>query len=325
MIWLMVGMLMCRLFVGCSRESEENFTEKQGAKTETLAIEAGLSEAEIVRETLEQMDRGDKEEPEESEQGIDESESESHEQEPERAEESEVVIDEPESDGHEQKSARAEESEVVIDEPKSKDHEQAQERAEESEVVIDEPKSEGHEQKPEKAKERETVLQEEMPPKEAEGTIEPQATKEPEVVFHEHTIVVQEIPADCLETGVKREYCEGCKEVLQETTVAALGHAFTKSVWELPTCQKGGYYNNVCARCGLVECVTQEPLAHQTEDIIVQEGNCMEDTIIQHICKECGIQVRGETRYTPYDVHMWTTMEADGTEITYCERCGVAK
>ncbi len=102
-------------------------------------------------------------------------------------------------------------------------------------------------------------------------------------------------------------------------------HEFEKSIWELPTCQKGGYYNNVCKICGLVECVSQEPLPHEQEDIVLQEGNCMEDKVIRHICKECGVQVQSDTRYTMYDEHQWGTDEVDGKLVEYCERCGVVK
>lgn len=155
------------------------------------------------------------------------------------------------------------------------------------------------------------------------ATQAPAATTKPQA--HTHTIATKTREATCLRDGVTKEYCESCGEILREQEIPALGHDFVKSVWELPTCMKGGYYNNVCSRCGQVECVTQEPLPHEVEDILVQEGNCMEDTVIQHICKVCGMKVKEDTRYTLYDVHSWTSMEIDGEEITYCERCGVAK
>ncbi len=102
-------------------------------------------------------------------------------------------------------------------------------------------------------------------------------------------------------------------------------HEFEISVWELPTCQKGGYYNNVCKECGLVEGVTQEPIPHEVEDIVIQEGNCMEDQVIRHICKMCEQPVKSDTRYTVYDNHSWKTEQVDGVEVEYCEWCGVAK
>ncbi len=151
----------------------------------------------------------------------------------------------------------------------------------------------------------------------------PPVAAEPQV--HTHTIVTETLAATCLEAGVIRESCEVCKKVLSEAAEPPLGHDFIKSVWELPTCQKGGYYNNICSRCGLVECVTQKPLPHGAEDILLQEGNCMEDTVIQHVCKMCGTQIKSDTRYTPYDTHLWVTAMIEGAEITYCERCGVAK
>jgi len=102
-------------------------------------------------------------------------------------------------------------------------------------------------------------------------------------------------------------------------------HEFEMSVWELPTCQKSGYYNNVCKSCGVVECITQEPIPHEVEDIVVQEGNCMEDRVIRHICKMCEHQVKSDTRYTVYDKHLWNKEWVNGIEVEYCEWCGVAK
>lgn len=109
---------------------------------------------------------------------------------------------------------------------------------------------------------------------------------------------------------------------LQET---AHIHEFEKAIWELPTCQKGGYYNNICKTCGVVEGVSVEPLPHETEDVVVQEGNCMEDRVIRHVCKICGVQTESDTRYPLYDEHLWGTEEVDGMMVEYCERCGVVK
>lgn len=157
----------------------------------------------------------------------------------------------------------------------------------------------------------------------AQPIAKPSATKEPAV--HIHTLVTEIKEAACLSEGIRKEYCGICGEVVREESIPAKGHDFVKSVWELPTCMKGGYYNNICNRCGQVECVTQTPLPHEVEDILIQEGNCMEDTVIQHICKLCGIKVKDDTRYTPYDVHAWITALVDGAELTYCERCGVIR
>ena len=50
----------------------------------------------------------------------------------------------------------------------------------------------------------------------------------------------------------------------------------------------------------------------------------MEDTIIRHICKICGEQVEGDTRYSP-QIHNWTKGMVDGVEVMYCEWCGVVQ
>ena len=155
-------------------------------------------------------------------------------------------------------------------------------------------------------------------------TVTPQPTEAPAV--HTHTSVVEKQEATCLTEGVEKEYCSTCGEVIREDVVqSALGHDFVQSIWELPTCQKGGYYNNICNRCGVVECVTQEPLPHEIKDIVLQEGNCMSDTVIQHICTLCGVKVKMDTRFTNYDAHNWITEKVDGMEVEYCEWCGIVK
>jgi len=133
-----------------------------------------------------------------------------------------------------------------------------------------------------------------------------------------------ETAATCLEEGKIQEICLECKQVAGSRAIPALGHDFKRSIWESPTCLKGGYYNNTCERCGLVECVTEAALPHEPEDVLIQEGNCMEDTIIRHICRHCGQQTQKDTRYTPA-IHEWTKGVVDGTEITYCKLCGVTQ
>lgn len=100
-------------------------------------------------------------------------------------------------------------------------------------------------------------------------------------------------------------------------------HSFVKTVWESATCQKRGYYNNVCSECGLVECVTEPMLDHVVENVVVQEGNCMEDTIIRHVCIYCGLQVKEDTRYTVTKAHDWVEESVDGKTVTCCVRCGI--
>ncbi len=144
---------------------------------------------------------------------------------------------------------------------------------------------------------------------EPKSTTIPQPTAEPQV-----TIAAQPT----------REPCLIIEPQIMQPPITHV-HDFEKYVWELPTCQKGGYYNNICKTCGETECVSQEPLPHEVEDVVVHEGNCMEDTIIEHICKNCGFKVQSDTRYTVYDKHLWISEEVDGEIVEYCERCGVSR
>lgn len=141
---------------------------------------------------------------------------------------------------------------------------------------------------------------------------------------HQCTYEWTEIAATCLETGRKEEICSGCGRRRTQYRIPALGHDFRKSIWESATCLKGGYYNNICERCGLVECVSEAQLPHEPERITVQEGNCMEDTVIRHICRNCGQQTDADIRYTPR-IHEWCTLTDEEGEVTYCVRCGITQ
>lgn len=118
---------------------------------------------------------------------------------------------------------------------------------------------------------------------------------------------------------------EGQVEQTQEekSLIQVHEHTFVKNVWESATCEKSGYYTKVCSECGLEENVQEAPLAHETEAVVVQEGNCMEDTIIRYVCKYCQQQIGQEIRYTEVEIHDPAESNVDGVIITYCLRCGV--
>ncbi len=166
---------------------------------------------------------------------------------------------------------------------------------------------------------------------EPELSPEPESTQEPsasqEQAFQAAHVCVIEIlrkEPECVNPGNEKEYCTECDKILDEREIPALGHAMKVAVWESATCLKNGFYNNICERCGLTESVTEAPLEHVVEDVVIREGNCMEDTIVRHMCKNCGQQVCGDTRYTP-QTHQWTETEVDGELLIFCQWCGVAR
>jgi hypothetical protein len=133
-----------------------------------------------------------------------------------------------------------------------------------------------------------------------------------------------ETKASCLVEGKVEEKCMSCGTIKSQQIIDAKGHDFVKSVWEVATCLKSGYYNNVCQRCGLVEMTTENPLPHDVEDVVIQEGNCMEDRVLRHICRSCGLQVESDTRYVVQE-HKWSKEMVDGIEVSVCKWCGVVQ
>lgn len=158
-------------------------------------------------------------------------------------------------------------------------------------------------------------------PEKAEESTQVQVPEKAEHVCN--TAVSLEEPS-CLSAGKEFIYCTECKKIISEAELSPLGHSMKVAVWESATCQKAGFYNNICERCGLTESVTEAALSHVVEDVLIREGNCMEDTVIRHLCKTCGEQVEPDTRYTP-QTHQWLEAEVDGEMVLYCEWCGITK
>lgn len=141
-----------------------------------------------------------------------------------------------------------------------------------------------------------------------------------EEIIHDNFRMTTEAKEMQVEVALREEVqIEG---VLEEE-VQEHKHVFVKTVWEDATCEKSGYYANVCKECGLEENVQETPISHETEEIVVQVGNCMEDTIIHQVCKYCGQQIGEEFRYTESDKHEPIEENVDGTVIICCARCGV--
>lgn len=302
LIWLGLGMILCHLCVGCGvRESK--ITQEQAVPfkymPEILESKKVIG-TEASKETQNYIITEESDVIQESKQP-----------------EVPVITCEPMEPGEPiiTQEPKQPEAPVIICEPKQT----------EAPVITQEPKQ------PEvpvttRASQNTIVLTVTPTPEAIQTVVETQTDNvEQEDKKHIHSMAIKKQEPTCLTNGLSSEYCESCMEVQNEQFIPALGHDFIKSVWELPTCMKGGYYNNVCKRCGLVECVTQEPLPHEAEDILIQEGNCMEDTVIQHVCKVCGVKVKNDTRYTLYDVHLWVNIEVDGETVNCCERCGVTK
>ncbi len=170
---------------------------------------------------------------------------------------------------------------------------------------------------PEKTSEPETTPE---PEKilEPETTTEPEKTPKPEIISKPIELPsASEKPSD-------QQELPSSDVIMPNENRCDLGHTYEKSVWESATCLKSGYYNNVCQVCGLVEMVTENPLPHDVEEVVVSEGNCMEDRVVRHICKSCGQQVGTDERISVSE-HEWSKETVDGNEVCVCKWCGVVE
>ena len=148
-----------------------------------------------------------------------------------------------------------------------------------------------------------------------------------------HNYVTETKSATCTEAGGTKTYCSACGEVQSETSSGApAGHNFVKEYWPSePTCTSGGSYNMICSMCGQNGGSGSDPaLDHTAVSREIYHGNCVEDTIIEITCSECGAYLGCEAHTE--DEHDWVegTYEEFDPEThsvviktsVQCGRCG---
>lgn len=102
---------------------------------------------------------------------------------------------------------------------------------------------------------------------------------------------------------------------------------------EPPSCTQGGYRIEMCSECDWVDDMgsgSVPPLEHELTAEELHHGNCVEDTIIVYICKNCNEQIKYE-RHPEQEEHKWiyktiTVWDEESRSfreerICCCERC----
>lgn len=147
----------------------------------------------------------------------------------------------------------------------------------------------------------------------------------------ENEVIVK--TANCVEDGIVRYACSVCERERQQIIQKSPHKLITKWFREEPSCFQGGYRIVICSECGWVDeaaCGSVEPLPHELVATELQHGNCIEETIIVYICKNCNEQIDYERHVEP-DEHKWIwrkKAEWDANTYTFveknvlcCERC----
>ena len=119
----------------------------------------------------------------------------------------------------------------------------------------------------------------------------------------------------CTDTGVKKQTCERCGDVITQI-VEALGHSYGDwTITTNPTCTDIGVKKQTCERCGDVITQIVEALGHIWEDAICTSPK---------ICSVCRV-TEGESlghTYGEWIVQKEATKDEDGLKIRICSICG---
>ena len=154
------------------------------------------------------------------------------------------------------------------------------------------------------------------------------------VPVHTHSFTQQIISEATCTTGplVANVCCEcGVSGGINEAG-GALGHDLQRHVDGEVTCTYSPNYYVQCSRCGeVIESGHEGTLPHNMEGTVVHEGNCVESTIVEYHCSECGTYGGSEMYNT--EEHDWVTEASapvlneitgvlvPGPDVTYCSRC----
>ena len=162
------------------------------------------------------------------------------------------------------------------------------------------------------------------------------ATKHPILLWQadaEHTFAntasdVIKSEATCTEAAVYYVKCDNCDAVSNTLTVKVgepLGHDLTVTVVE-PTCEKDGYTESVCARCGLSYRTHYVAAKGHSYVDVVTAPTCESAGYTTHTCSVCGDSyvdaMLPATGHSYVDVVTAPTCEKGGYTTHTCSVCG---
>ena len=162
------------------------------------------------------------------------------------------------------------------------------------------------------------------------------ATKHPILLWQadaEHTFAntasdVIKSEATCTEAAVYYVKCDNCDAVSNTLTVKVgepLGHDLTVTVVE-PTCEKDGYTESVCARCGLSYRTNYVAAKGHSYVDVVTAPTCESAGYTTHTCSVCGDSyvdaMLPATGHSYVDVVTAPTCESAGYTTHICSVCG---
>jgi len=150
---------------------------------------------------------------------------------------------------------------------------------------------------------------------------------------HIPTEWVIDAPATCTATGVRHQSCSVCEMILTTEDIPVRDHQY--GAWQavhMATCQTTGLSVRTCAICEKTESQTQQRLAHQESDWIVDvAATCTEGGAHHKSCTMCGILMAERTVSALGHLNEnWTvitppTCISQGEEARGCTRCDASE
>ena len=137
--------------------------------------------------------------------------------------------------------------------------------------------------------------------------------------------------ATCTGSGLRRRYCQGCRET-QEETIPKKDHNWGSwTTIRHATCTETGLREHVCQSCGARETQSLKKTAHKPGSwTVTKEATCQQTGTRQARCTVCGTTIREKTKKTDHKYGSWeiTTPATDnskGKRTSKCVYCGKKK
>lgn len=147
---------------------------------------------------------------------------------------------------------------------------------------------------------------------------------------HDYVVISTIVEATCTQSGEREERCEACGDT-QIVQVAQLKHDWTAYAYD-----NNGHWRR-CSNCGTEQdklTISNHTADNTVADVIVQQGDCETDGIVEHTCQFCKgkytvtTKAKGHNYVTDEPDYSDTTKFADPTCTEYgwymatCSNCG---
>lgn len=137
--------------------------------------------------------------------------------------------------------------------------------------------------------------------------------------------------ATCTSTGLRRRYCQGCRET-QEETIPKEDHRWGNwTTIQQATCARTGLREHFCLDCGYRETQSTKKTSHKPGAwTVTKEATCQHTGTRQARCTVCGTAIKETIKKTdhkfgPWEITTPATDNSKGKRTSTCVYCGKKK